>query len=685
MRARHEPAARAVLIAGLVAVTVFSVVTFYVNSWPEPPGPAIYVITPTLVLLAYLVVGLIAWQRHPAERIGLLFTIVGYAWFLPALTRLHDPLPFTIGWLTGSLYQASLAHLALAWPYGRLRSRLDRAVVAANYAWNIGNNVVQMLFWNPRTNGCGPACPANLLLVHSSARLYSTVGTVASVVGIGLTAAIVALIAWHWRSARGYARRAMTSLIWVALPIGAYVIILETPSNLGLSTLMTQGIGPLILIAAPAAYAIGMVAGAQRPARRRSGAGRLEPGPPPGRLRDALAAALGDPALQLAFRVPGQSRYLDTSEQAVDPARLPAGRMLTALDPAGDAVLIHHEELRHEPDLVKVTVTAAGLALEHSRLQAEVQAQLEQVRASRARIVQAGDAARRRLERDLHDGAQQRLVTLSLALGMARSRAAGADPELVALIESAGKEAQEALVELRELARGIHPAVLTETGLAGGIQALAERSPVATTITAVPAGRFPAAIEATAYFVVSEALANVAKHALAGNAQVTIRQLPAAAGRRSVTTEPAAPGPRAAPGCAAWPTGWRRWAARCGSTPSRAAGPAWRRTSRARDPAGGAAARGHRRGCRAAARGAAPAAHRGRPGRGGHGRGRSAAAAPGRRPASRCRARRHPDAAHPDHRGPAGRCPDPPPVAGHGGRRHVAACRDRAPVRAARR
>ncbi len=517
---------RAVLIAGLVAVTAFSVVTFYVNSWPEPPGPAIYVITPTLVLLAYLGVGLIAWQRHPTERIGLLFTIVGYAWFLPALTRLHYPLPFTIGYLTGTLYQASLAHLALAWPYGRLRSRLDKAVVAGSYAWNVGNNTVQMLFWNPRTNGCGVACPANLLLADSSARLYSTVGTVASFFGIFVTAAVVALVAWHWWSARGYARRAMTRLIWVAVPIGAYVIILQTPSNLGLSNLLVYGIGPLILITAPAAYAIGMVRAQM--ARRAVGAALvdLEPGPPPGRLRDALADALGDPALQLAFREADHGRYLDTSDQAVDPAQLPAGRMLTALDPAGDAVLIHHEELRHEPDLVRVTVTAARLALEHSRLQAEVQAQLEQVRASRARIVQAGDAERRRLERDLHDGAQQRLVTLSLALGMARSRAAGADPELVSLIESAGKEAQEALVELRELARGIHPAVLTETGLTGAIQSLVERSPIATTIAAVPSGRFPAAIEATAYFVVSEALANVAKHALADSAQVTIRHLP---------------------------------------------------------------------------------------------------------------------------------------------------------------
>jgi signal transduction histidine kinase len=168
--------------------------------------------------------------------------------------------------------------------------------------------------------------------------------------------------------------------------------------------------------------------------------------------------------------------------------------------------------------------TEASLAPEHSMLQA-AEARLDQVRASRARIVEAGDGERRRLERDLHDGAQQRLVTLSLMLGRARHRAAGADPELAALIESASKEAAEALVELRALARGIHPAVLTQTGLRGAIQALAERSPVAAAVTAVPNGRFPATIEATAYFVVSEALANVAKHSRADSSQVAIRKL----------------------------------------------------------------------------------------------------------------------------------------------------------------
>jgi signal transduction histidine kinase len=164
-----------------------------------------------------------------------------------------------------------------------------------------------------------------------------------------------------------------------------------------------------------------------RTARRAIGAALvdLEPGPAPARLRDALAKALGDPTLQLAFRAPGRGCYVDTRDVPIEVELLPAGRMLITLGPGAEAVLVHDDELRHEPEPVRVAAAAANLALEHSRLQAEIQAQLEQVRASRARIVEAGDTARRRLDRDLHDGAKQRLVTLSLALGMAGSQAAG--------------------------------------------------------------------------------------------------------------------------------------------------------------------------------------------------------------------------------------------------------------------
>jgi signal transduction histidine kinase len=182
----------------------------------------------------------------------------------------------------------------------------------------------------------------------------------------------------------------------------------------------------------------------------------LGPGASPARLREALARALGDSTLQLAFRRPDGSGYLDTAGRAVEVDRPDPGRAVLLVAGSDEAALVYDQGLELEPQLVRLTAAAASMALEHSRLQAEVQARLEQVRASRARIVEAGDAERRRLERDLHDGAQQRLVTLSLALGMARDRAA-ADPELGSLIESASKEAREALTELRELARGIIP------------------------------------------------------------------------------------------------------------------------------------------------------------------------------------------------------------------------------------
>jgi signal transduction histidine kinase len=523
---RRRPQA-ALIAAALAAVTGQVVVTYV----PGPPQPLIGTISQSAVGLAFLLAGIAAWQRWPSSRLGLLFTIAGYLWLLPNMARLPYALPFTIGNLMAPVYGAALAHLGLAWPTGRLRSRFEAGVVIADYAWNIGQSFVSMFFWNPRTN-CSPGCPANLLMIDGSRSAENALGLVSAPVGLAFTTVVLVLIVRHWQSARGWSRRALAPLLWIAPAICALSATQTVAENISLpifnsraGNLVLFGYAPLILLAGPALFVASTLLA--RTARGAVGTAivDLESGAPPGRLRDALARALGDSTLQLALRLPDGSGYLDTSGQAVDPARPGPGRAVTPLAGSDDAVLIHDDGLEHEPQLVRLTAAAASMALEHARLQAEVQAQLEQVRASRARIVEAGDAARRRLERDLHDGAQQRLVTLSLALGMARSRATGDDPELESLLESATKEAREAIVELRELARGIHPAVLTETGLAGAIQALVERSPVATTITAVPAERFPAPIEATAYFVVSEALTNVAKHAAASNAQVAIRKL----------------------------------------------------------------------------------------------------------------------------------------------------------------
>ena len=188
------------------------------------------------------------------------------------------------------------------------------------------------------------------------------------------------------------------------------------------------------------------------------------------------------------------------------------------------AALIHDPMLRDDPELIEAAAAAARLAIDNERLQATIRAQLQEVRASRARIVEAADAERRRIERNLHDGSQQRLVTLSLALGLARARLGpDADADLASLLDEASDELRAALAELRALARGIHPAVLTTAGLGPALESLVERAPLPVRLVAVPDGRLPAAIEAAAYFVVAEALANVAKYAAASSVTVGAR------------------------------------------------------------------------------------------------------------------------------------------------------------------
>ena len=518
------------LLAVLIAGATAAVGCFVWAAWPPTPQYVPIEICIACIGLSFMVAGIAAWQRWPTSRLGLLFTIVGYLYLVPyILVNLANPVAFTIGNLSQPIYAAALIHLGLAWPSGRLRSRFERGVVIAEYMQFIAFSVAATMFWNPAFSGCNASCPANVLLVgDGSMAAWNAINTISGYVAAALTVIVLTLIVRHWRSARGWSRRAMVPVVWIGFAIGLEQTLIWGPFDLPVSALVSFGLAQLVLLTGPLLFVISTVRA--RTARGALGTAivDLEPGAPPGQLRDALARALGDSTLQVAFQQPDGAGYVDTAGQAVEVAQPDPGRAVVPISgsrEATGAVLVYDEGLELEPQLVRLTAAAASMALDHARLQAEVQAQLEQVRASRSRIVEAGDAERRRLERDLHDGAQQRLVMLSLALAMARDRAA-ADPELESLIESASKEAREALTELRELARGIHPAVLTETGLGGAIQALAERSPVPTTIIAVPDGRFPAAIEATAYFVVSEALANVAKHAMAGSAEVTIREQP---------------------------------------------------------------------------------------------------------------------------------------------------------------
>jgi signal transduction histidine kinase len=241
------------------------------------------------------------------------------------------------------------------------------------------------------------------------------------------------------------------------------------------------------------------------------------------RLEAGLAKVLGDPGVVLAYRVPGDRSYIDGRGE---PVALPApGDECAAAPVERDgrelAMLIHDASLDDDPELVGAVAAAAAIALDDARLHAESDDRLAELRASRERIVAAGDAERRRLERNLHDGAQQRLVSVALALRMIQ-RQIRTDPAAAErLSTTAGEELAKSLEELRELARGIHPSVLNH-GLKAALGSLAARASVPTTVAYEPSGRLPEQVELAAYFVACEALANVAKYAHASTASVRI-------------------------------------------------------------------------------------------------------------------------------------------------------------------
>jgi signal transduction histidine kinase len=236
-------------------------------------------------------------------------------------------------------------------------------------------------------------------------------------------------------------------------------------------------------------------------------------------LRERLAQTLGDPTLELAYRLE-DGRYVDAAGDAFELPSAP-NRALTVVSARGEeiAVLVHDPVVLDEPELVESVRLTAGLVLENERLAAEVRAQLAEVRASRSRIVAATDAERRRIERDLHDGAQQRLVALSVALGLAAARD---DVPASVSLSRAQDELEQAIGELRELARGIHPTLLREDGLEAAVEALARRMPMPVRIEGSAIGQPPEAVELAAYFLVAEALTNVVKHASASEATVRL-------------------------------------------------------------------------------------------------------------------------------------------------------------------
>jgi signal transduction histidine kinase len=470
--------------------------------------------------------GLYAWRRRPGSNIGPLMIAVGFSGLLKSLGFSNDSLIFAIGALADVLIFTLLIHLLLSFPSGHLESRVDRLVVGVAY-FNV--TVVQLavvLFTDAAQDGC-PQCPANPLLIdHSHAAAVINAAQID--IAIALQGAVVAILYRRWRDSTPSQRQGLAPVLSVGSLTFVLLMTQLIVQQSGLSTDISDGL-TLALFGSLACLPFAFLAGLLRFRFSQAEAisslvGRLRAGGARGGLRDALAEALADPTLVLAYWVPNQDAYVDAegTRMRVDPA--PEGKVATTIENEGRpvAAILHDADLAEERDLVQAVGAAAALTLENARLNAELRANVDELRASRARIVTAGYAERRRVERDLHDGAQQRLMALGINLRLARDRITSDTQETAALLDASLVELNEATRELRELARGIHPAVLTDRGLAAALNGLAGRSPVPVEIRETPDERLPSFVESAVYFVVAEALTNVARYAHARTAKVTV-------------------------------------------------------------------------------------------------------------------------------------------------------------------
>jgi signal transduction histidine kinase len=477
---------------------------------------------------SFLAAGMAAWSRRPGNRLGPLMVATCFALLARQLRYSHDPLAFTTFYALGEVGYALVAHTALAYPSGRVTDRLERRFLDVTYFVVLAFPLAILLVHDPgeTLRYFDPYPRESLLAITSNHGLASFLEDAYAFIAYGCLAAIfIALVARKFAHATPRARWLLTPTL-----LGALVAALWAVYN----SVIAFSSGPPGFvshnvfwwqIAALTALPIALFAGLIRSRLAYADLGdlvlRIENTPPSG-IRDALAEALHDPTLEVSFWLPERDEFVDAAGR---PASVPADgpeRAVTMIKHDGQplAALVHDPTLRDEPELIDVAAAAARLALENAQLQAELQAQLVKVKESRARIVAAADEQRRRIERDLHDGAQQRLVALALELKSAERQLRGsADPSVERLLAEAAEEVQVAVEELRQLAGGIHPGILTQGGLTVALGALATKAPVPVTVDA-KLERLQPDIEAAAYFVAAEALTNVAKHSHASSAAV---------------------------------------------------------------------------------------------------------------------------------------------------------------------
>jgi signal transduction histidine kinase len=435
-----------------------------------------------------IVCGLVASARRPESRSGALMTATGFSWFFGNFANAGVAPVDWLGAHAVYVYRGPLVHLLAEYPSGRLVLRLDRVAVAVGYVVAVVTPV-----WRSEI----ATIVLSLLLVVVCARLYVR--------------------------AVGASRRARLLALRAAAGLG-FVLLGGAAARLAVPAADVNEPSLLALEVTLCALAVALLGGLLSPSSRGAAVTDLvvELGETrSGTLRDEIARAVGDPTLEVGYWLPNERAFVDAEGR---PFVLPdevSGRSVTMIEREGQpvAALVHDPAVLEDPGLREAVSSAAQLAAANARLQAEVRARVVELRASRRRILKAGDQERSRLERRLREGAQQRLERLAEQVHEARLAARSeADAARLDRIEA---QLAGTLEELSHLAHGLHPRILAEAGLAGALESIAEQAPVHVEVIA-PDVRLPPEVEAVAYFLCSEALANIAKHASASRVSLSV-------------------------------------------------------------------------------------------------------------------------------------------------------------------
>jgi len=494
------------LLAGAGALWVASTPAIQPSGIPSAP-------VALLVGWSFIGSGLLSWRARPDNRLGPVMVLSGFAWFASVLQEGHGAVLFTIGQAFQVLYLAGFLYLILSFPSGRLQTVLDRALVITAFALVSVGQLASLLFTDERA--ICDRCATNLLEVTRNDALANGLLQSQRIAGLVVIVITIGLLAVRLVRASRPQRRAVIPVLLAGIVALAALAVSVTASALGAAGQDIYGrVSGYAFAVVPVAVLFAFL---QRQLARGAVAGLVvelgEPSATVG-LAEALSRALGDPSLSLGYWFPAESRYVDSNGR---PVALPGpgeGRRSTVVERGGQpvAVLIHDPALEHNAELVDSVCAAAGLTLENERLQAELRARLTELQASRARLVEATEAERRRIERDLHDGTQQRLVSIAMSLGLLESKLPGKPSQAQPIVRETRQALAAALDELRELTQGIHPTILAERGLPVALDELCHRAALPTHLQLDLSCRLPDQVESAAYFVVSEALTNATKH-----------------------------------------------------------------------------------------------------------------------------------------------------------------------------